>query len=229
MTHPLTKMLDASYVQHDAENKAVGYKYVSAAAVSKKLTAALSEVGLHIKSVEMGFVANDGKVFTEIVGPEGDRLLLVVVKVRVMLSDGETEYGPYEGLGSGADTGDKSIMKAETAAFKYALSRVSGMAWGDDPEADAKTDLLTGPKREPKKKKANTKQAFAASVTKKAIENAACIGMEAMRAAWEAADKADLQLIVDEYPDWQNEQKGLAKNADTLKKSENTAEISAPG
>ena len=41
---------------------------------------------------------------------------------------------------SGQDAGDKAVMKAQTAAIKYAYMLSLCIATGDDPEADSKTD-----------------------------------------------------------------------------------------
>ena len=43
-------------------------------------------------------------------------------------------------IGSGQDAGDKAVMKAQTAAIKYAYMLSLCIATGDDPEADSKTD-----------------------------------------------------------------------------------------
>ena len=45
-----------------------------------------------------------------------------------------------KGLGSGQDAGDKSVMKAQTAAIKYAFLLSFAISTGDDPEADTHTD-----------------------------------------------------------------------------------------
>ena len=44
------------------------------------------------------------------------------------------------GLGSGQDSGDKAVMKAQTASMKYAYLLSLAISTGDDPEADAQTD-----------------------------------------------------------------------------------------
>ena len=43
-------------------------------------------------------------------------------------------------MGQGTDKGDKAVMKANTAALKYALAGIFLISWGDDPEADVETD-----------------------------------------------------------------------------------------
>lgn len=58
-----------------------------------------------------------------------------------MLLDAETgETVTITGLGSGQDSGDKAVMKAQTAAIKYAYLLSMAISTGDDPEADIKTD-----------------------------------------------------------------------------------------
>jgi hypothetical protein len=44
------------------------------------------------------------------------------------------------GLGSGQDVGDKAVMKAQTAAIKYAYLMSLAISTNDDPEADSRTD-----------------------------------------------------------------------------------------
>ena len=58
------------------------------------------------------------------------------------------------GIGSGQDSGDKAVMKAQTAAIKYAYMLSLSISTGDDPEADARTDENTS--AEPAKKAAPT-------------------------------------------------------------------------
>lgn len=43
-------------------------------------------------------------------------------------------------MGSGQDSGDKAVMKAQTAAIKYAYLLSFAISTGDDPEADQRTD-----------------------------------------------------------------------------------------
>lgn len=44
------------------------------------------------------------------------------------------------GIGSGQDNSDKAVMKAQTAAIKYAYMLTLAMNTNDDPEADSQTD-----------------------------------------------------------------------------------------
>lgn len=137
------------YVQKDAKNTGQGYKYASAEAVLRKVNQELAAAGISVQpSVDCLFP-----------GPE-----LVVAKVRLRLTDAETgEDVTYEGMGSGKDRGDKAVMKAITAAHKYAYALAFCISWGDDPEADATTDGEPKPaaaKRDRKKAAASDKPAF---------------------------------------------------------------------
>lgn len=59
----------------------------------------------------------------------------------IMLVDAESgESVTITGLGSGQDSGDKAVMKAQTAAIKYAYLLSMAISTGDDPEADGRTD-----------------------------------------------------------------------------------------
>lgn len=61
---------------------------------------------------------------------------LATVRLRIAFIDSETgEVLTCEGVGSGADSSDKAVMKAFTAAHKYAYAGAFCISWGDDPEA----------------------------------------------------------------------------------------------
>ena len=66
---------------------------------------------------------------------------LATVKVTVTLHDVDTdETMIISGIGGGQDAGDKAVMKAQTAAMKYAFMMALEMSTGDDPEKDNGTD-----------------------------------------------------------------------------------------
>ena len=65
----------------------------------------------------------------------------VTVGCNILLIDSESgESMDLYGIGTGQDAGDKAVMKAETAAIKYAYLLSMAISTGDDPEADTKTD-----------------------------------------------------------------------------------------
>lgn len=71
-----------------------------------------------------------------------EHLATVSVQVHIIDSDSGESVDLF-GIGSGQDAGDKAVMKAQTAAIKYAFMRSLCIATGDDPEADGKTDEAT--------------------------------------------------------------------------------------
>ena len=126
-------MAEVGYVQKDATNEFHKYRYASAAAVLSKVNAALSSRGIAVSSMAE-LVAHD-----RIQGDKDKHKTIAVVKLTLIFNDG-TDALQIEGLGSGEDTGDKAVMKANTAALKYALANAFLISWGDDPEADPSTD-----------------------------------------------------------------------------------------
>ena len=124
-------MAEVGYVQKDATNEFHKYRYASAAAVLSKVNAALSSRGIAVSSMAE-LVAHD-----RIDGAKPKTI--AVVKLTLIFNDG-IDALQIEGLGSGEDTGDKAVMKANTAALKYALANAFLISWGDDPEADPATD-----------------------------------------------------------------------------------------
>jgi hypothetical protein len=129
-------MGEVGYVQKDAVNEFHHYKYASAEAVLKKVNAALSERGIA--------VATQAELlqYDHLGDQAGKAKTQAVVRLSLSFTDGETTI-VAQGLGEGSDTGDKAVMKANTAAVKYALADAFMISWGDDPEADVSTDEHT--------------------------------------------------------------------------------------
>jgi hypothetical protein len=126
-------MAEVGYVQKDATNTGQGYRYASAAAVLGKVNEALSSRGVAVEThAELAHLS-------QAPGAKGGTNTTAVVKLCLDFTDGE-ERIHVEGLGSGMDYGDKAVMKANTAALKYAVANAFLISWGDDPEADATTD-----------------------------------------------------------------------------------------
>ena len=72
---------------------------------------------------------------------KGNQEHLATVQMNIRLIDSESgEYIDIAGLGNGQDSGDKAVMKAETASIKYAYMMAFNISTGDDPEADVRTD-----------------------------------------------------------------------------------------
>ena len=104
-------MKECSHVAKNGTNDYHKYKYVTAADVLEKVNASLTKYGL------------------------------ATVEVTVTLIDAESgETLTLKGLGSGQDSSDKSVAKAQTMGIKYAYLSSIAIATSDDPEADSRTD-----------------------------------------------------------------------------------------
>jgi hypothetical protein len=121
---------ECGYVQKTGRNDFHRYKYATAADVLAKVNEALAEHGV--------CATVDPSVLSESVD-NGNRT--VTVKVALTLHDGDSDQTfTTAGIGCGQDKGDKAVMKAQTAAIKYAWMLALNISTGDDPEADEDTD-----------------------------------------------------------------------------------------
>ena len=130
----------------DGKNDFSNYKYTSAAQIVEAVRKPLCEAGLS--------VAAQSRVENSEWTPKGSHL--VIVSVTLCITDSESnESRVWSGVGSGADKGDKAVMKATTAALKYALATSLLLSWGvtDDPEADTSTDRDHSDKKPSRAKK----------------------------------------------------------------------------
>jgi hypothetical protein len=171
-------MAEVGYVQKDGKNDFHGYKYASAEAVLRKVNAALAAKGIAVGSS------------AEIVHHD-DACKMAVVKVTLHFHRGACRV-TVEGLGQGSDKGDKAVMKANTAALKYALANAFMISWGDDPEASAAHD------EEPTRveKKAPVKKAAAAPANDNAKPALLPPDVEQLTKAIQACDTlAGLELV----------------------------------
>lgn len=131
-------MQACQYIHKGGQNTFHGYSYVTSADVLEKVNQAMAKAGL-ITTVVPSLVD-----FRETQNAKGNMDKLATVQVDITVYDTETgELIQFSGIGSGQDTGDKAVMKAETAAIKYAYMLSLCIATGDDPEADKTTDELT--------------------------------------------------------------------------------------
>ena len=151
---------DVAYVQKDAKNDFHKYSYASAEAVLRKVNEALTTRKIAISSNAELVHFEDGNA---------------IVRLTLKFVDGENgEILVVQGLGQGQDKGDKAVMKANTAALKYAYANAFTMSWGDDPEADAATDRSTSKKTsKPRAKKSGgTEKGFKTMFTMEEISTA---------------------------------------------------------
>ena len=124
------------YMPKDGYNSFQKYKYTTAAGLLAKVNEALTEQGLYTSTkVEL-------LDLREAQTSKGNAEKHAVVKVTITIRDSadSQESVTFEGLGSGQDAGDKAIMKANTAALKYAYIGGLNIAMSDDPEEDSGTE-----------------------------------------------------------------------------------------
>lgn len=134
-------MKDCHYIQKIGKNNFHGYNYVTSADVLDKVNTALLNNGI-ITTVTPTLID-----FREVTTAKGNVDKHATISVIISMIDIESgESVQISGIGSGQDSGDKAIMKAETAAIKYAYMLSFCIATGDDPEADERTDEITATK-----------------------------------------------------------------------------------
>ena len=128
-------MNECSHIAKNGLNSYHQYKYATAEDVLLKVNEALTKN--KIASVVIPEIAS----MVDVTNLKGNTEHLVTVNVQIKLIDSESgESVDFFGIGSGQDVGDKAVMKAQTAAIKYAYMLSLCIATGDDPEADSKTD-----------------------------------------------------------------------------------------
>ena len=120
----LQVMQDCAHIGKDAVNDEVGYPYVSAAKINDAVNRALTDNGIattaESKIIDIRTI---------------DKNILATVEVEITLYDGE-ETLKIKGVGSGIDSFDKSVAKAQTMAVKYAWKNTLLIAdSSDDPDA----------------------------------------------------------------------------------------------
>lgn len=126
-----TIMKECSHVLKNGKNSFHGYNYATCADVLEMVNASLS--AHNICSIATPELLR----MDEVVTAKGSQEHLATVKMDILLVDGETgETLTITGIGSGQDNGDKAVMKAQTAAIKYAYLLSFAISTGDDPEKE---------------------------------------------------------------------------------------------
>ncbi len=173
--HTLAKKLaevsrEVAYVQKDATNSFQKYKYASAEAVLKKVNEALSSrnIALSTSAELVQYHHGDSKSSN-----------VAIVSITLRFIDGDTsEVIAVQGLGQGADKGDKAVMKANTAALKYAYANAFTISWGDDPEATNESGESKPRKKKTTKKNGSFKTMFKREEIEKEIASAGLLDLD---------------------------------------------------
>ena len=120
----LRVMQECAHIGKDAVNNDVGYEYVSAAKINDAVNRALTNNGI-------ATTAESKLIDIRNIGEK----ILATVEVEITLYDGD-ETLKIKGVGSGIDSGDKAVAKAQTMAVKYAWKNSLLIAdSSDDPDA----------------------------------------------------------------------------------------------
>ncbi len=128
-------MAECSQIPKNGVNDFHNYKYATSADVLEKVNSAL------VKHKLASVVTPEVLQASEVLNSKGHAEQRVTVRVAITLVDAESgESVLLVGLGSGQDVGDKAVMKAQTAAIKYAYLMSLAISTNDDPEADSRTD-----------------------------------------------------------------------------------------
>ena len=128
-------MAECSQIRKNGLNEFHHYKYATSADVLEKVNSAL------VKHKLASVVTPEVLQVSEVLNSKGNTEQRVTVRVAITLVDAESgESMLLVGLGSGQDVGDKAVMKAQTAAIKYAYLMSLAISTNDDPEADSRTD-----------------------------------------------------------------------------------------
>lgn len=145
-------MGECSHITKTGTNDYHHYKYATAEDVLKKINASLAAN----KIASMAIPHLESMV--EVTTAKGNTEHLATVTIQIHLVDSDSgESVDLFGIGSGQDAGDKAVMKAQTAAIKYAYLLSMCIATGDDPEADIATDENMANTTKPEVKPATSK------------------------------------------------------------------------
>lgn len=117
-------------------NQHHNYYYATEADVAEHVRNALCEHGVVMLSSLAGLV--DREVVTR--NGKTETVVTATLEVTFFNADAPDEKVAIRMAGSGQDGGDKAVMKAITAATKYAQLKTFCIPTGDDPEADTETD-----------------------------------------------------------------------------------------
>lgn len=163
-------MNECSHVAKNGINSFHNYKYATAEDVLQKVNESLT------KNKLASIVCPTLESMVDVTNLKGNTEHLATVSVQVHIIDSDSgESVDLFGIGSGQDAGDKAVMKAQTAAIKYAFMLSLCIATGDDPEADGKTDESTCTESQQNVKPASSKPKSAPKKT--ASEGVAvCVG-----------------------------------------------------
>lgn len=132
----LVKVMGAiGHIPKRGRNDFFGYDYATEADVADAVRTALVAEGV----VMIPSIADVRE--REVLTRKNQKEIVTTVTLDVTFIDGDSgQTFTFQMAGAGQDSGDKGIMKAISAAVKYAQLKALCLPTGDDPEADDGTD-----------------------------------------------------------------------------------------
>jgi hypothetical protein len=131
---------EVDHIEKRGTNREQNYKFVRSADLAHAIRNALLKLGVYAQVV---FTHISTYSYTT---AKGTHMNATDVRCDIEFYDGDDRgIMPFHasGLGTGADTGDKAMFKAQTGALKYALRNAFLVPDDADPEADESTDKAT--------------------------------------------------------------------------------------
>lgn len=182
-------MRDVEYLRKDkavSTGGAGSYQALSEETVTKNVREALVRHGLVILPIEQEHRLDDlnrggGKIVS---------LTTVNVRYKIVNIDNPAEFEYLVGSGTGTDSQDKGVGKAQTYAYKYMLLRTFGIATGNDTDSVGNYELEQQQEAAANKAKDAAIKALSVAQTKedvKAVHNKDWMHDATYKAALEAA------------------------------------------
>lgn len=181
-----------AYVQKGGVNEFHGYPYAMASQVFAKVNEALEANRL----LSVPHFRREGT----------DTFSMVECRLEIHDLD-SPEVIWTTAYGSGMDKGDKAVMKAQTAALKYAWMMLLNISTGDDPEADSTTDSRASgepikPRQTQEEHSAKVERNKTAPLSPKAVELSRQImeelAKEGVKPNWPGAPQPEVVLDEEE-------------------------------
>lgn len=130
----LAVMREVGYVQKTTA-KELRYTFAGEADLIRALRPAMIEAGLALSPAKAEILSAESYETRS-----GSTMRLVRTRHVFRLSHESGEYEDIEVLGEAADSGDKTLPKCQTIAFKYALRQAFIIETGDDPDQFASVE-----------------------------------------------------------------------------------------
>ena len=153
-------MSEVSYLMKDGTVETGGgksYRAITDAKVRRAINPALVKYGLVIVPISVRSKREDERVLAydryqkkEI--ERINRVTTIEASYRIQNIDDKDDFIVVEGAGTGVDTQDKGIGKAQTYAYKYMILNSFGIATGEDTDdisSEMYTNKLTGAPERP--------------------------------------------------------------------------------